>query len=109
MDPNLEAIVAADEECRARVDAAELACRSRIDAARRDAAERGGARLRALQAAVEAEERAIGREADRAIAERRALRATYLEAKRQAAEGVLIEAAQFFERIVLDGRIPTRR
>ena len=109
MDPNLEAIVAADEECRARVEAAAADGRSRVDAARQASAERRQARLEALHAALEAEERAIRSDADRARAERQTLRATYLETKQQAAEGVLAEAAELFARIVRDGRVPRRQ
>jgi hypothetical protein len=108
MDDNLEAIVLADEQARARVDAARSAASAGIQAARDERARRQREREQALRSAVDEEERRIDEETARAVAERQARRARYLEARRQVAEGVLAHAAEVYAYIVRDGPVPRR-
>ena len=108
MDDNLEAIVSADEEARARVDAARRAANTRIQAVRDERGHRRREREQALRSAVDNEERRIDEETGRAVAERQARRARYLEARRQVAEGVLAHAAEVYAHIIRDGPVPRR-
>jgi hypothetical protein len=103
MNPDLEAIVAADEEARARVEAAEVAAQASVQAAA-DARERDKQeRFDALRTATDDEERRIQEAADRAVADRQANRSWYRETRRRAAEGALAHAAEVFAVIVVKG------
>jgi vacuolar-type H+-ATPase subunit H len=103
MNPDLEAIVAADEEARARVEAAEATAQASVQAAT-DARERHRQeRHEALQKATDEEERQIREAADRAVADRQAIRSRYRETRRLAAEGALAQAADLYAQVVMNG------
>ena len=108
MDDNLEAIVSADEEARARVDAARSAASAGIQEARDERARRRREREQALRNAVDDEEGRIDEETARSVAARQARRAQYLEARRQVAETVLARAAEVYVQIIRDGPAPRR-
>lgn len=103
MNPDLEAIVAADEEARARVEAAQNASEMLVNAARADRERRRQERYDELRTTLEEEERRIREAADQAVAERQAKRARYRETTRQAAETALPRAAELYARLVADG------
>jgi hypothetical protein len=109
MTPDLEAIVSADEEGRARLAAAEEAARASIRAATDDRERQRQARYEALRQATDDEERRIREEADRAVAERQAIRARFRETRRQMADAALTRAAEIFAAIVANGPTGLRR
>ena len=102
MDPQLESIVAADEEARARVESARAAAATRVEETERERNRRREEKARALREAAEDEERQIGLANDRAVAERQLARRRYLDASRQAADAALPRAAEVFVQIVRD-------
>lgn len=106
MDAQLESLIAADEQARARVDAAREAARMRIEAARQEHLRRQDEELNARRQAIAGEVRRIDDEAARAVAARRAARARYSEARRAAAATVLAEAGDIYARIVRTGSGP---
>ena len=103
MNPDLEDIVIADEEARARVEAARRAARERIAAARDEVARSEQERARAREAEVEKTLRSVVEEAERQAQERKLRREEYLAGVRSAAEGLLPAAAEAWARIVRDG------
>jgi hypothetical protein len=103
MTPDLEAILLADEEARARVEAARRSAQARIAAVREEIARLKQDRADARKAEVEARLRAIGEEVERQATERRRRREEYLAGLRQAAEERLSAAAEAWARIVRDG------
>ena len=109
MDPLLEAIVAADEEARARVESARAAAATQLDEAERERNRIREERAEALRQAAEDEEQQIRLTSDRAVAERQLARRRYLEASRQAADAALSDAAAIFVQIVRDGVAPPQR
>jgi hypothetical protein len=109
MNPNLDAIVSADGEARAHVEAARAAGDARTKEAADERERRRQARYDALCRAADEEERAIEESADRAVADRQSIRARYREARRRAAEGALLRAADEYARIIADGPHGTSR
>jgi hypothetical protein len=110
MSPELEAILSADEEGRARLASVEAAAQASIRAAVEARERQRQERYEALRQATDDEERRILEAADRAVADRRAIRARYRETRRRAAEGALARAAEVYAAIVTDGppEIPKR-
>ncbi len=104
MNPDLDAILSADEEARARIEAAERTARARLEAARNDRERRREERRAGAARAVDDEVRRILDEADRLVVERRQRRATYLAERQAAAEGLLTRAAERYVEIVRTGR-----
>jgi hypothetical protein len=110
MNSDLDAIVSADEEARARIEAAATSAQARVQAALDERERCRRACCEALRNAVDDEERRIQEAADRAVADRQATRARYREARRRAAESALARAAEVYARIIADGPrgIPSR-
>jgi hypothetical protein len=109
MNADLEAIIAADEEARARVEAARAASQAQVQAAVGERERRRKERYEALLQTARDEELRIRQAADRAVADRESSRARYLEARRQATESALAAAAAAYARIIRDGPIPGTR
>ena len=103
MTPDLEAIVAADEEARARVEAAQTAAQARVQAATEACERDRQERHQAFQKATDHEERRIQEAADRAVADRQANRLRYRETRRRAAEEALAHAARVYAQTVING------
>ena len=103
MNPDLEAIVAADEDARARVEAAQVTAQARVQAAAEARERERQERFDALRKATDDEERRIQEAADRAVADRQATRSRYRETRRLAAEGAIAHAAEVFAQIVVNG------
>jgi len=103
MDPELDAILSADEECRARLHQAEEAARLRLEAARAERAQRRRVRHEAAMRQLDEEVASILAQADRDIAERRRQRLLYLETRRLAAEKAFAGAVETYVRIVREG------
>jgi vacuolar-type H+-ATPase subunit H len=103
MNPDLEAIVEADEEARARVDAAQATAQARVQAAAEARERHRQERYEALRKATDDEERQIQEAAERAVADRQAIRSRYRETRLLAAEGALAQAADLYAQILLDG------
>jgi hypothetical protein len=103
MNPDLEAILVADEEARARVEAARRSAHARTAAALEEVERSKQERARARQAEVEEMLRRIGEETERQAAERRRRREEYLAGVRLAAQERLASAADAWERLVRDG------
>ena len=103
MNSDLEAIVVADEEARARVEAARRSAQARIAAAREEVARSKQDRAHAREAEVEETLRSIGEETQRQVAERLRRREEYLAGVRRAAQERLAAAAEAWARIVRDG------
>jgi hypothetical protein len=106
MNTDLEAIVSADEEARARVDAARAASDAQVQAAVDARSRRRHERYEALRQTADAEERGINETADLAVANRRASRASYLAARRLATESALARAGELYARIICSGPQP---
>ena len=106
MTPDLDAIVAADEEVRAGLESARAAATARIDAARESARQEREQRIARLVDAAETERRRIEDDGAKAVAERQAARARYSASRRLAADAVLSEAADAYARIVRFGPAP---
>jgi hypothetical protein len=101
MNPDLEAIVAADEEARARIDAARSTSQSQVEATAVEREQRRRERYASLVRDADDDERQIREATDRAVADRQAARARYSETRRPAAEAALIEAADLYARIIV--------
>jgi hypothetical protein len=108
MDADLETLVAADEDARARVDAAREAARARVAAAREDLRRRQEAQRVARQQATETAVAAIEQETTRTIAERRTARLKSAEIRRLEADARLAQAADLYAQIIRTGRWPGR-
>jgi hypothetical protein len=107
MNPDLEAIVSADEEARARVEATRAGSQARVQAAMAELVRRREKRYEALRKAADEEERLIQEAADRAAADRQATRARYRETRHRVAEGALARAAEVYARIIAHGPLGT--
>jgi hypothetical protein len=103
MDLDLTAIVAADEEARAHVQAARTAAAARVERVRRELEADRAARLDALRSQAASAVAGIEEQTRRTIDERAAARAGSIETRRRAAEAALGAAAELYARIVLDG------
>jgi hypothetical protein len=103
MNPDLETVVVADEEARARVEAARRNAQARIAAAREEVVRSKQDRVRAREVDVDEKLRSIGEEAERQAAERRRRREEYLAGVRLASQERLASAAEAWARIVRDG------
>jgi hypothetical protein len=103
MDADLTAIVAADEEARAHLQAARAAAAGRVDQVRRELEANRTARLEALRAQTVRAVAAIEEQARRTLDERNAARARSIETRRRAAEAALDAAADLYARIIRDG------
>ena len=103
MDVDLTAIVAADEEARAHVQAARAAAAVRVDQVRRDLEADRAARLDALRSQVALAVTAIEEQAKRTLHERQVARARSIDTRRRTAEAALDAAAEVYVRIVMDG------
>lgn len=107
MNPDLESIVNADEEARARVEAARARAQARIAAAREEAERSKHSRARAREADVDEMLRSIGEDAERQAALRQLQRQEYLAGLKRAAEERLAAAAEAWARLVRDGPAET--
>jgi hypothetical protein len=103
MHPDLESILSADEEARARVAAAERAARERLDGVRAETTARLDRRRRELEDALEREIAAILTEADREAAEIGRRRAAYVESHAASADALLDRAAETYAAILRSG------
>jgi hypothetical protein len=106
MDPDLEALIAADEDARARVEAAREAARARVAEAREDLQRRLEAQRVTRQRATDTAVAAIEEETSRSIADRRTARASYAEMRRLDADTRLAQAADLYAQIIKTGRAP---
>ena len=109
MDDDLAAIVAADEEARAHVQAAKDAAEARVDDARREIDRTRAETLAALRTQVAREVQAIDDQTARTVEDRVGARAVSIAARRQLADRALDAAADMFARIVIDGARPRER
>lgn len=109
MHPELEAILSADEESRARLQQAQTAARLRLEAAGAERERRRRERHDAALRTLEEEVKSIIEQADRAIAERRRRRLLYLETRRLAAEKSFARAVEAYIRIVRQGPAGAKR
>ena len=100
---DLDGLIAADEEARARVASAEREAKGVTDAARATAEERRREREERAGREREAEIARIGDEARSAASQRRERREAWRIERRRAAETLLPEAALLWARIVLEG------
>lgn len=103
MNPELEALVSADEQARARVREARETARAALARVAEDLAAARQRRARELEAALESEIEAIRVDACCRVEERRKQRAERRKGHRQAAEALLPAAEDAFVRI-LTGR-----
>lgn len=103
MDDDLTAIVAADEEARAHLQAARTAAAVRVEQVRRDLDADRAARLEALRSQAALAVADVEEQAQRMLDERKAARARSIETRRRAAEAALDSAAELYARIVMDG------
>jgi hypothetical protein len=102
MHPDLEAIVSADEEARARVEAADRDAKSRVDAVRAEVSAAREARRQALDDALAREVAAIVTEAEREAAAIGDRRAAYGDGGSDATQ-LIDRAVDLYVRIVRDG------
>jgi hypothetical protein len=109
MDPELDAILSADEESRARLQQAETAARLRLEAARVERDQRRRERYAAALHSLEDAVTSILEQADREIAERRHRRLLYMETRRLAAEKAFARAVETYVRIVREGAAGAKR
>ena len=107
MIPELDALLSADEEGRARIEAARAAARHRLETLTAELESERQERTRALERSLEGEIASIQIEANREAARRRERRAAYGEENRRRAERLLPLAAETFVAILRDG--PPRR
>lgn len=103
MNTELEAILQADEEARARLESFEGQAAARIEEARRQAERRRAEQREAARRALEAEVQRILTEADREAGDRRARRASYLVEKEAHAQALLSRAAELYAKILGEG------
>ena len=103
MNPDLESILASDEEARARIETARRDAEARIAAARRELVRLGEQRAAARMAEVEGRVRAVGEAAEKRSTERHRSRQEYLSGTRRAAQLRLPDAVEAWLRIVRDG------
>lgn len=103
MNSDLERLLAADEEGRARLEATRAGVRRAVDALQAELASDRAARRLALERELERELQAIRDDADAQVAERRRQRDEYDRKRRTEAEGLLPKAVERFVRIVRDG------
>jgi hypothetical protein len=103
VNPDLETLLSADEEARARVEAGPRGGAGRPGAAPPEEEGRRKDRARARQAALEREVRAIAEDAARRVEARRARRAEYVSTLTESAAGLLPAAVEAWVRIVRDG------
>jgi TolA-binding protein len=109
MRPELEAIVAADEEARSRLSSAEERARRDVTAVREEVERQIAGRREASAAALESELAAIRTEGERAVRELQAREEAYRQAVAAASDVRLEDAAQLFARIVLEGPPEAKR
>ena len=103
MSTDLDSILDADEEGRARIEAFEKHAAARIEQARREAQERRAEARETARRALDAEVGTILAEADREAERRSERRASYLAEKEARAGAVLTRAAELYAKIVLEG------
>lgn len=103
MNPDLELLLSADEEARARVEAARRSAEARLASAREGADRRRQETARTREAALEHEVQAIGEDADRQVEARRRRRERYVSGLSEAAAKALPAAVEAWVRIVRDG------
>lgn len=103
MNPDLDSILSADEEARARLEASTAAAHARLEAARSERERRREERRAAYARAVDEEVQHILAEADRAVEERQRRRAAYLAERRAAADGLLTRAVECYVGVVRTG------
>jgi hypothetical protein len=103
MDDDLTAIVAADEEARARVQAAQTAADNRIAQVRVGIEVARSQRLDAMRVQVTREVQSIEERTLHTVAEREAARARSIAARRASSDACLEAAAEIYARIVIAG------
>jgi hypothetical protein len=102
-NPDLDALLAADEEARARVAAAEREAEAIVQAARAEHERRRVERSRAEQRQLDDEVRAIQEQAQAEADARRRRREAWRRDRRELLEQRLDEAAREWARIVIEG------
>ena len=103
MNDNLERLLACDEEGRARLEMEWARARESIESLGRRLQEERDRRRRELEEELERELVSIGREAERAAAERRRRRDEFGAGQAALASTMLSKAVDAFVRIVRDG------
>lgn len=103
MKPDLETLICADEEARARVDAAREDARRRLEAARSERDRHLEERRAHAEAMLVGEVGAIRAEGEKLVQERRRRREELLRMQRAEADGRLERATQAYEQILRDG------
>jgi hypothetical protein len=101
MHPDLEAVIAADEEGRARIATAEARRDAALRDVRRDSDAALAARRSAAEAAVAAEIAAITREGEQRESEARRRNDEYLRLLAEAGERARAKAIEVYTRIVM--------
>ncbi|MGE5277737.1 MAG: hypothetical protein ACM3SU_12130 [Acidobacteriota bacterium] len=109
MNDDLRALIEADEEARARIDAARAAAKSRLEEAAADVEKARTERRGAEQERLASEARAILDEAEREAARRRERRSAALAERRASAEPLVSTAADYWARVIREGPSPARR
>jgi hypothetical protein len=102
VNPELEALVSAEEQARARVRVAREAARARLDSIVQALSEGRDRRARELEAALQAEIEAIRAETSRRVEERRRRRAERREQHRRSAGSLLPAAEDAFVRVLTE-------
>jgi hypothetical protein len=100
VNPELDALVSADEDARVRLAAAEEAARAQVASVREALARERDERKRSLAEALERELEAIRETSARRLQERRIRREQYRAQRARAAESLLPVATDAFVRLV---------
>ena len=100
MDADLDALLAADEDARARVEAARASAAARIAAATTEERQRREQHEEAARQALARELQRIESETNRAIDDRRGARRAYSDTRRAAAAPAIAEAADAFAALI---------
>lgn len=109
MNEDLRALVEADEEARARIDAARAGAEKQLAEAQAAAEQARREHEESENARLEEQVRMILEGARREVAARRERRSAYLAERRQRAESLLSTAVGFWVRLIREGPVPARR
>ena len=109
MNPDLEMLLSADEEARARVEGARRSAQALVERACEDADRRKSERAREREAARDREVQSIAEDTSRRVEERRRRRRTYVARLSEASAERLPAAVDAWVRIVRDGSAPEGR
>ena len=103
MNPDLEMLLSADEEARARVETARRSAEARLSGAREEAERRRQDKALAREAALDRQVQSIAEDTSRRVEERRLRRRQYVAGLAETAATRLPAAVDAWVRIVRDG------